>query len=52
MNKEKSRWSRFYEAFEEKSSGLLLFTGVTLIGALILFVVWPDVSTWFPLRMR
>jgi len=31
MNKEKSRWSRFYEAFEEWTSGILLFTGLTLI---------------------
>jgi hypothetical protein len=52
MNKEKSRWSRLYEAFEERSSGLLLFTGLTLIGPLILFGVWPDVSTWLPSRMR
>jgi C4-dicarboxylate transporter, DctQ subunit len=31
MSKGKSKWSRFYEGFEEWTAGLLLFTGLTLI---------------------
>lgn len=41
MDVAKSKWSNFFEAFEEWTSGLLLFTGLTLIMInVILRYVW------------
>lgn len=43
MPEKKSTWERFYEGFEEWASGLLLFTGLTLIMInVVLRYVWGE----------
>jgi len=39
------------EKLEEVVKGVWPFI-IIMIGAMILFVVWPDLSTWLPARMR